>query len=430
LLRNKLDTVETGTIALLSSAQETQDIVRTLEAQGISSMSLDGGQLPEALEQGRLAAAIIGAELLPHLDISAIGALMRERTSGAAFPFVLIVDRQHSYDLQSIQAELGNLLLLERPLVPSFLVNCARAALHAHALAPRPEEHFRLSGTDGERLRHNMERLEKGVGQRMRELASANERLRRDAAELRRLQAQLIHVSRLSAMGTIASTLAHELNQPLTAISSYISGSRRLLSDPEAPHDQALEALLAAEAAALRGGEILRRLREFVSRGTVSVKPEKLDRLVAEACELGFVDQHLLGVSHRVELDRSCGWVAADRIQVQQVLINLFRNAVQAVRGVPHREVAITSAPAEGGMVEISVSDTGPGISSEVRETLFTAFQSTKPDGMGIGLSISRTIVEAHGGRIWTEDCASGAVFRFTLPCAEPAASGNPLDQP
>jgi two-component system sensor kinase FixL len=157
----------------------------------------------------------------------------------------------------------------------------------------------------------------------------------------------------------------------------------------------------------------------MVARGSATVKPEKLDVLVAEACELGFVDQHLLGVTHKVELDPRCFWVAADRIQVQQVLINLFRNAIEAMQDVAHKEVAIASAPAPGDMVEISVSDTGAGIASEVRDALFSPFQSTKAGGMGIGLSISRTIVEAHGGKIWAEDRSDGAVFRFTLPCAD-----------
>jgi two-component system sensor kinase FixL len=224
-------------------------------------------------------------------------------------------------------------------------------------------------------------------------------------------------------MGTLASTLAHELNQPLTAVSSYISGSRRLLNGPASGHSQVGEALVAAESAALRGGQILRRLREFVARGNVSVKPERLDSLVAEACDLGFVDSHLLGVGYTVALDRSCAWIAADRIQVQQVLINLIRNAIQAMEGARRKQVLIGSAPAPADMVEISLADTGTGISPEMREALFSPFQSTKPNGMGIGLSISRTIVEAHGGRIWAEEGPGGAVFRFTLPRAEAPAA-------
>jgi two-component system sensor kinase FixL len=242
-------------------------------------------------------------------------------------------------------------------------------------------------------------------------------------AELRRLQAELIHISRVSAMGTMASTLAHELNQPLTAVSSYIGGSLRLLEDGGGSPDRLREALLAAEATALRGGQILRRLRELVARGNVAVRPERLAALVEEACELGFVDQRVLGVTHQVRLDRACPWVVADRIQVQQVLINLIRNAVQAMQESQRKEVAIRSL-AKGNMVEISVADSGSGIDPDAREALFSAFRSTKREGMGIGLSISRTIVEAHGGKIWAEDRpGGGAIFRFTLPCAEAPGS-------
>lgn len=267
---------------------------------------------------------------------------------------------------------------------------------------------FIIRAADGKALR--------AVGAMM----DITERLHAEA-ELRRLQAELIHISRLSAMGTMASTLAHELNQPLTAISSYIRGSCRLIEESGGA-SLALDALKSAEAGALRAGEIVRRLRELVSRGTVSVKPERLATLVEEACVLGFVDEQKRGVSHKLDLDPTGAWVTADRIQVQQVLINLIRNAVQATEGQKRREVTIGSAVLPEGYVEIRVEDTGSGIAPEVREALFSPFHSTKRDGMGIGVSISRTIVEAHGGKISAEDRAGGgAIFRFTLPRALPS---------
>jgi two-component system sensor kinase FixL len=243
---------------------------------------------------------------------------------------------------------------------------------------------------------------------------------RRAEGELRKLQSELIHVSRLSAMGTMASTLAHELNQPLIAVSSYVRGSRRLLQKVDAPlMPQVLEALDAAEAGALRAGQILRRLRELVSGGGVSVRSEDLGKLIQEASLIGFVDEHLLAVTHRIELDPAAAWVAVDRIQIQQVLINLIRNAVQAMQDLPRREVLIKTRAVEDGMAEVSVADTGGGIPPKVREALFSPFQTTKAEGMGIGLSISRTIVEAHGGKIWAEEWeGGGTVFRFTLPRA------------
>jgi two-component system sensor kinase FixL len=244
---------------------------------------------------------------------------------------------------------------------------------------------------------------------------------RRAEAELRRTQAELIHVSRVSAMGAMASTLAHELNQPLTAVTSYVRGSRRLLANVKDPTVQQIcEALEFAEAGALRAGQIVRRLRELVARGTVAVGPEDLWKLVDDASVLAFVDEHLHGVSHQIEIDPDARWVEVDRIQIQQVLINLIRNAVQAMQYSDQREIVISARTHSDDMVEVTVADTGSGIPESVRDALFSPFHSTKSEGLGIGLSISRTIVEAHHGRIWAEDSPSGgAEFHFTLPKAE-----------
>jgi two-component system sensor kinase FixL len=253
---------------------------------------------------------------------------------------------------------------------------------------------------------------------------------RRAEAELRRTQAELIHVSRVSAMGAMASTLAHELNQPLTAVTSYVRGSRRLLAGMNDPGvEQVCEALEYAEAGALRAGQIVRRLREMVARGTVEVGPEDLRKLIEDASVLAFVDEHLHGVSHRIEVDGNARWVEVDRIQIQQVLINLIRNAVQAMQHADRREVAISAQVNKDDMIEVSVADTGGGIPDHVRDALFSPFNSTKLEGLGIGLSISRTIVEAHHGRIWAEDGEDGgAVFRFTLPRADVPLEEQLLD--
>ena len=236
--------------------------------------------------------------------------------------------------------------------------------------------------------------------------------------EIRRMQAELIHVSRLSAMGTMGSTLAHELNQPLTAVTNYVRGSRRLLSDGDRNRIQEVgDALEAAETAALRAGQIVRRLRELVARGTAAIRREELPKLIDEAGVIAFVDAHFLGVTPHVDLDPAAHWVEADRIQIQQVLINLVRNAMQAVKDCKVKEVTVCTQRTSPGQIEVSVADTGGGIPPSVREGLFSPFQGTKPEGLGIGLSISRTIVEAHGGKIWAEDReGGGSVFRFTLP--------------
>jgi two-component system sensor kinase FixL len=240
----------------------------------------------------------------------------------------------------------------------------------------------------------------------------------RAEAEIRRMQAELIHVSRLSAMGTMASTLAHELNQPLAAISNFLSGTRRIAERPDVPRAVLIEALDGAEVAARRAGEILRRLRDLVSRGKVSVQVEHLPQLIDEACVLAFVDEAALGIAHHLALDPKAAWVKVDRIQIQQVIINLVRNAVEAMAGSARREVVITTRPT-GAMVEIEVADTGPGIAPGHMESLFSEFMTTKSEGLGLGLPISRTIVEAHGGAIRAENRPEGgAAFVFTLPRA------------
>jgi two-component system sensor kinase FixL len=251
-------------------------------------------------------------------------------------------------------------------------------------------------------------------------MADVTERNRAEQ-EILRMQAELIHVSRLSAMGAMASTLAHELNQPLAAVSNFISGARRLAAGEPEPNPSLLAALESATSGAQRAGEIVRRLRELVSRGTVSVTVEDLPKLIEEASVLGFVDERPRGIRHRLALDPAARWVHADRIQIQQVMINLIRNAIDAVEHSADREVVV-STTARGDVVEIEVADTGTGIKPEHFATLFSRFMTTKSGGMGIGLPISRTIVELHGGKIWAENRPDGgAVFRFTLPLARDA---------
>jgi two-component system, LuxR family, sensor kinase FixL len=252
-------------------------------------------------------------------------------------------------------------------------------------------------------------------------MADVTDRLRAEA-EQRRLEAELAHVSRLSEMGAMASTLAHELNQPLTAVTNYLRGARRLLT--EAGGGPALEAIGHAEEGAQRAGRIVRRLRDLVEKGHVERRRESLPELIEEASVIGFVDEAARGVSHRFAFDPAARWVEADRVQVQQVLINLIRNAVDAMEG-ERREVTIATTP-RGDLVEVSVADTGPGIAPELGEALFSPFAGTKEEGMGIGLSISRTIVEAHGGRIWAEPApGGGALFRFTLPKARQGVAAD-----
>ncbi|MCF4129877.1 PAS domain S-box protein (plasmid) [Methylobacterium sp. SyP6R] len=237
-------------------------------------------------------------------------------------------------------------------------------------------------------------------------------------ARLQELQSELVHVSRLSAMGEMASTLAHELNQPLGAITNYTKGCRRLLAHSDSGSvATAVEVLDKVAEQALRAGQIIRRLRDFVARGETERRVEPVARLIEDACALAMVGAREQGVALRLALDRRAGSVLADRVQIQQVLVNLIRNAREAVAQGPRRELGIAARRLAPDRVEIAVSDTGPGIAEDVAGRLFQPFVTTKPGGMGVGLSICRTITEAHGGRLEVERSASGgATFRLILP--------------
>jgi two-component system, LuxR family, sensor kinase FixL len=239
-------------------------------------------------------------------------------------------------------------------------------------------------------------------------------------AQLQELQSELVHVSRLTAMGEMASALAHELNQPLAAISNYMKGSRRLLAgsaDPNAPKIES--AMDRAAEQALRAGQIIRRLRDFVSRGESEKRVESLSKLIEEAGALGLTGAREQNVQLRFSLDPEYDLVLVDRVQIQQVLVNLFRNALEAMTQSPQRQLIVRNVKAADDLVEIEVSDTGSGFHDDVKPHLFQTFFTTKDTGMGVGLSISRSIIEAHGGRMWAESNATGgATFRFTLPAA------------
>ena len=215
----------------------------------------------------------------------------------------------------------------------------------------------------------------------------------------------------------MASTLAHELNQPLSAISNYLKGSRRLLDGATDEKSVAMcDALDKAADQAMRAGQIIRRLRDFVARGESERRVESITKLVEEASALALVGVKDLGIRVQFQFKPEIDLVLADRVQVQQVLLNLIRNAMDAMESSPTRDLTIGIAPAVGGQVKISVTDSGSGISPDIAEQLFQPFVTTKRQGMGVGLSISRTIVEAHNGRIWAEpNPAGGTIFHFTL---------------
>jgi PAS domain S-box-containing protein len=235
----------------------------------------------------------------------------------------------------------------------------------------------------------------------------------------RKAQAELVQVSRLSAMGTMASAIAHDINQPLTATAHYVRGCKRLLGRIEGGGKADLvEALEEADRSIVRAADIVRRVREFVTRGTIEAQREKLLALIEDACRFAMLDSSASLVDCRVRADADC-FVMADRVQVRQVLVNLIRNSVVAMEGCPQKRIVIRAGPGSPGYCEVSVSDTGIGIPPEAVERLFEPLYTTRKDGMGVGLPICRTIIEAHGGAIWVDqEVERGATIRFTLPTA------------
>ncbi len=236
---------------------------------------------------------------------------------------------------------------------------------------------------------------------------------------VQQLQEELLHVARLSAMGELASALAHELNQPLTAITNYSSAARRLLKDDKT--DAATELVLKASDQALRAGEIIRRLRQFIEWGETDRTWQDLETVVGEAAQLGLIGTRSSGLTFDLKAEAGLPKVMIDRIQIQQVIQNLVKNAVDALEewdGERRITVALTSTA--DNKVVIIVEDSGPGLDASVVERLFQPFVTTKPAGMGVGLSVCRNIVESHGGRIRAENLTDGgARFRVTLPLTQ-----------
>lgn len=234
---------------------------------------------------------------------------------------------------------------------------------------------------------------------------------------MQELQSELIHVSRLTALGEMASALAHEINQPLSAITNYLKGSERLLQRDQVPIEKVREAIGRAADEALRSGEIIRRLRNFVSRGETERHVESLSKLIEEASALALVGGRQHGVRISMEFDRSVDHVLVDKVQIQQVVLNLIRNAIDATAAQDERTLHVSVGDDGKGNSIVTVTDNGPGISGEALDKLFQPFFTTKPEGMGVGLSISRTIIEAHGGHLRASNTdGGGARFEILLP--------------
>ncbi|HTI81640.1 MAG TPA: PAS domain S-box protein [Acetobacteraceae bacterium] len=249
---------------------------------------------------------------------------------------------------------------------------------------------------------------------------------RRNQSRIEELQAELVHVSRLSTMGQMASAIAHELNQPLTAVSNYAGALGRMLATGNADQARAHDIVERIRAQAGRAGDVIRRLRDHVAKRAATRHLEDVNATVSEAVELGLIGMRHQNVRTELRLDPAVGLAPIDRVQIGQVVINLVRNALEAMQEREPRELTVATRP-DHGMVEIIVSDTGPGLSSDVAERLFQAFVTTKASGLGLGLSICREIVEAHEGRITAAaNPAGGTIFTVALPRSSGAADRDP----
>jgi two-component system sensor kinase FixL len=241
------------------------------------------------------------------------------------------------------------------------------------------------------------------------ELRAANDRTQD-------LRAQLAHIWSMRSLGELASVMAHELNQPLSALVNYLRGARRISMRLELADSELLYALDKAGDQAIRAGEIIRRMRDMVSRSAADPRPEGLSAMITE---IDFMTQLIAregGATVRYDLAEENDYVLADRIQIQQVTTNLVRNAVEAMRETRWRLLTISTRHEPPWWI-VRVEDSGPGVPAETVEQLFEPLQSGKSQGMGLGLSISRTIVESHSGQIWVENSLlGGAAFCFRLP--------------
>jgi two-component system sensor kinase FixL len=248
------------------------------------------------------------------------------------------------------------------------------------------------------------------------------------AAQLQEAQGELARLSRLNELGEMASTLAHELNQPLSAIANYVQGSIRLLSQPleQQQKDMLAGALQETAKQALRAGEIIRHLREMTTRGETDKASEDIKTLVEEAGALALVGSRERNIRSEFIFADNDDPVLVDRVQIQQVLMNLMRNATEAMRESPQRQLTIRTRRLSEDELEVEVSDTGPGIADDIAARLFQPFVTSKAGGMGIGLSISRRIIQSHSGDLaYRKNDAGGATFSFTLPIAHEDIDGD-----
>jgi C4-dicarboxylate-specific signal transduction histidine kinase len=243
---------------------------------------------------------------------------------------------------------------------------------------------------------------------------------------LLRLQGRLLHVSRLATVGEMSTGIAHELNQPLCAIANYAQASERLLAGPDPDLAEVRDALQAIADQALRAGEVIRHLRGLARPQQAQPQPMEINHLVLELADLIQSDAKHNRVRYRFEAGLGLPRVCVDGAQIQQLLLNLVRNAIEALASLPpeSREVLVRTFRNSAGEIQVTVSDLGPGIAPSIAPYLFTPFCTSKANGTGLGLAMSRTIANSHGGELeYHPNSPSGACFTLTLPAAQAGVS-------
>jgi C4-dicarboxylate-specific signal transduction histidine kinase len=274
-------------------------------------------------------------------------------------------------------------------------------------------------------LRQARDELESKVQQRTVELSSTNEQLKNQIAErqraeeaLQKTQADLAHVSRVMTVGELAASIAHEVNQPLMAVVVNGDACLQWLAREDPNLTEAREAVDRIIAEGNRAGEIIRRIRALFRKSPPQKAPVEINAAIQEIVALTKRELDRNGVTATTELESGLPPVLGDRVQLQQVILNLVVNAIEAMSAVSGRprQLRIRSGRGDAGWVTVAVQDSGPGLPAEEPERIFGAFFTTKPQGLGMGLSISRTIIEAHGGKLWAENAVDGAIFQFRLP--------------
>ncbi len=249
-------------------------------------------------------------------------------------------------------------------------------------------------------------------------------------SEARETRERLAHVTRLSTMGEMASGIAHEINQPLAAIAAYSQASRRLISAENADLDSISSVLEKIGAQAQRAGEVIRRLRTFFKKRKSEHVRSDLNELIRDSVDLNHADTRTLNHPVILELADNLPPVSVDPVQIQQVVLNLLRNAIDAMEEKPGKPVIISARQHDDDFLEVVVKDHGDGIDEETAFSLFNPFFSTKKSGMGMGLPISESIVNSHGGQIWYQPDDPGSTFHFVLPVAAPQRSNDSQEKP